>query len=164
MKLVSNLNYVLLCLCMSLFITACGGDKAPEETTPEMIVLNDDNITVFTLRFAKEYIHTLNKLISGFHEAKKSNSSYNFVLYRNKTWTPEYIERKHYYEAILKNNSAYIATSPVKPLFDKFSSLIFIGINLKNGLLDQDQDKLQKTMITIEEDKAVVKAIIKSAS
>lgn len=164
MKHLSSLKYLAFFLLISLFLTACGEqDKASEATSKvkEVLTLSNKNVSSFTKSFAKEYFQTLDNLVASFEAAKKNGKEYDFVNYRNRTWTPNFKERKDYYEAILKKNNTFVKEVGIKPLFEKFSGMLYIGIYLKNGLLDGDKEKLEKAFSTIEKDKKVVKSLTK---
>ncbi len=164
MKQLSNLKQFAFYLLISLFLTACGEqDKTASEPvkTKEVLTLNGKNISSFTKSFSKEYFSTLDNLVNSFETARDSGKEYEFVKYRNQTWTPNFKERKDYYEAILKKNNAFIKKVGIKPLFEKFSGMLYVGVYLKNGLLDGDKEKLEKAFSIIEKDKKVVKALSK---
>ena len=161
MKQLSSLKYLAFFLLIGLFLAACGEqDKAPPKAK-EVLTLSDENVSNFTKSFAKEYFQTLDNLITSFEAAKKNDKEYDFVNYRNQTWTPNFKERKDHYEAILKKNNTFIKKAGIKPLFEKFSGMLYVGVYLKNGLLDDDKEKLKKAFSIIEKDKKVVKSLSK---
>jgi hypothetical protein len=123
--------------------------------------LNDQNIKDFTIKMAMDYNDLLDSLLAEFNVANKARDEYRFVNFRNHTWTPNYIKQKDYYQNVLANNSIYLSKSPTRILFDKFEYLIYIGIELKNVLLDEDDVKLQEQLTAITKNKATVGELIK---
>lgn len=163
---IKHLLNILLIVTASLFLTACG--KSDQETNTDKAgsipTLNDANIKQFTSDFSIDYIETQKSLLASFHSHQKANDSFGFTQFRNLVWTPAYIEKKNYYQATLDKNRSYIATTSIKPLFLRFENLIYIGINLKNGLLDEDQELITETLAEAKADKKLVVKIAKSIS
>jgi len=135
-------------------------EKAVEKAKP-IIDLNDANVKQFTQSLSKDYIKVQKDLLDSFYSHKKAGDSYGFTQYRNLKWTPAYIEKKDYYQAVLDKNRAYITTAGIKPLFLRFENLIYIGINLKNGLLNDDQALLKTTLAEASADKKIVESFAK---
>lgn len=162
MKQLLKLNQLAFYLLISLFLTACGEqEKVVAEPVKEVLTLSNKNIKGFTKDFAKEYFSTLNSLVTSFKAAKKNDNKYDFINYRNRVWTPNYKERKDYYEAILEKNNTFIKNAGITPLFEEFSGIIYIGIYLKNGLMDDDNEKLKKASSLMKEGTKVVKNLSK---
>lgn len=153
---------ILFWLCLSLSLVSC--DKGPEKTAEEtksIIVLDDATVKQFTQSLSKDYIKTQQELLVAFNSYKKAGDIYGFTKFRNNKWTPAYIEKKDYYQAVLDKNRAYISTAGIKPLFLRFENLIYIGINLKNGLLNEDQELLKTTLAEAAADKKIVESFAK---
>jgi len=155
---------LLLMIVMSVFVTAC--NKASEDTEVKEVeisvpTLSDKNIREFSAKMAKDYNNNLNSLMDGYNQAKKVDNAYAFMSYRNNKWTPIYIKQKDYYQKVFEQNKSYLSHSASKPLFEKFEGLIYIGIDLKNAFLDEDKAKLQEVLAVINEDKKIVKSIVK---
>lgn len=161
-KLSSKLNYLFVCLFLSLFLVACG-DTATQEEVVEIPELNAANLDEFTLTFANTYLHTVETLLTEFKKHKKADTPHGFVQYRNHQWTPAYIEKKDYYLAVIEKNRAFLETTKVKPLFNKFDNLIYYGIDLKRSLLEKDRKLLDETVAALNEQEAIVATVIKSA-
>jgi hypothetical protein len=156
-------KHVFLMFVMGIFLVACNkssDDSEVAEVIVEVPTLNDQNIKEFTIKMAKDYNASLDSLVTEFNAAKKEGNEYQFVNYRNYTWTPNYIEKKDYYQNVLAHNSAYLSKSPTRILFDKFEYLIYTGIELKSVLLDEDNVKLQEQLAAITKDKAIVDGLI----
>ena len=158
-------NLLLLCLCLSLFLVGCSDNSTENDTAPgtEILELNADNIDAFTLSFANTYLETVNTLLTAFKKHKKADDAYGFTRYRNFQWTPKYIAKKDYYSAVIEKNSAFLETSKVKPLFNKFDNLIYYGIDLKRSLLEKDRKLLDETVAALKEQETIVNTVIKSA-
>ena len=164
----SKLNFLILGF-LSLFLVGCSDNSTEAETAPtsppvaEILELNADNIEEFTLTFADNYIETVDTLLIAFKKYKKADDPYGFAQYRNFQWTPKYIEKKDYYLAVIEKNRAFIETSKVKPLFNKFDNLIYYGIDLKRSLLNKDRKLLDETVAALNTQEAIVNTVIKSA-
>jgi len=153
---------LLVCLCLSLSLISCdkGSEKPTEEAKP-IIELNDGNVQQFTQSLAKDYAQIQKALLDAFYSHKKSGDSYGFTKFRNHSWTPNFVEKKDYYQAVLNKNRDYISTAGIKPLFLRFENLIYIGINLKNGLLNNDQDLMKETLAEAAADKKIIESLAK---
>lgn len=153
-----GLTFIAFFLFISLFLSACGeAEKEAIAIKKEITELSDKNKNSFVKRFTKEYSVTLNDLIASFDKARKSGKHYDFIRYRNHTWTPAYKKRKDHYQTVLEKNQAYILDNELSSLFKKFDSMIYIGIYLKNGLLNDDLKKIDKAFATAKKDHRVVK-------
>lgn len=166
--ILSQFNHlkILLLVLSPLVLISCQQQDTTEEQQqtndkPTIIEINDQNVEEFSIIFAEHYQLMLDELLHGFNEARNEDDSHVFVSYRNFHWTPKYIEKKEYYQLVLKKNQAYIARSPVKRLFDHFEQLIYIGLDLKHGLADNDETLLRKTFVIIDHDKQDIAAILK---
>jgi hypothetical protein len=85
---------------------------------------------------------TRNDLLNQFKVFKKANTLYGFTQYKSDNWAPNDIE----------NNKASL-----KSLLLRLDTLLVIGINLKNVLLDSD-DQLQRfTYAPIRADHTVIR-------
>jgi len=142
---------------LSLSLFGCDtADNKEVSVTKEITTLTDKNIKTFTKTLLKDYVEARSELLAQFKTFKKANDKYGFAKYRNHTWTPKYIEKKEYYNAVLDENRAYIDKAGVKPLFLRFENLLYIGVNLKNSLLNDDDELLQTTYAEIKEDHATI--------
>ncbi len=151
---------ILLALCLSFTLTSCSKEDATEKAKPA-IVLNDTNIKQFTHTLAKDYANIQKTLLDAFYSHQKSGDAHGFTQFRNTTWTPAFIEKKAYYQAVLNTNRDYITKKSIKPLFLRFENLIYIGINLKKGLLNEDQDLIKLTLEEAAADKKIVLSLAK---
>jgi len=159
-----SLRYALLGIFISLFLVACDNDVELKSSVPDFIlVLNDDNMHEFTVRFAHDYLNTLENLVNASTHYRLADDGDGLTTYRNQQWTPLYIEKKYYYQAVLQKNKPNIYRASIDPLFDKFDRLINISVNLKHAVLDRDDDRWQQTLAMIKRDKQVVTALIKSS-
>jgi len=135
-------------------------EKAVEKAKP-IIELNDTNVKKFTQSLTIDYVNTQKALIDAFYSHKKSGDSFGFTQFRNHKWTPNFVEKKDSYQAVLDKNRDYISKVGIKPLFLRFENLIYIGINLKNGLLNNDQDLMKATLAEAAADKKIVESFAK---
>jgi len=144
---------------MSLFLAACDKSSQDTEKAKPIPTLSDANIKQFKVNFYNDYAKTQKALLDKFYSHQKAGDSYGFTQFRNVVWTPKFIEKKDAYQAILDKNRKYIDTTSIKPMFLRYENLIYIGINLKNGLLDGDQELLKTTLAEAAADKKIIKAI-----
>ncbi len=154
-----SLKSIFLWLFLSIFISACGQKTGSEKA--EIPQLDDSNIHAFSFSLGKNYYSTSNKLLVAFKAHKQSGDSYAFTQFRNNTWTPAYIKEKKFYQAVYQKNKAYINSSNAKPLFLAYENLIYIGVDLKNSLLDKNFELEKKALVSLRQDKATIKAILK---
>jgi len=151
-----------LWLCISLALVSC--DKAPDgadKAAEPIITLSNENVKEFSRTLAKDYVKRQKELLDSFYSHKKSGEAYGFTQYRNYTWTPEFIEKKKYYQAVLDNNRSFISEKSIKPLFLRFENLIYIGLNLKNGLLNGDEELMKSTLAEAAADRSTIISIAK---
>ncbi|MBL1321354.1 MAG: hypothetical protein COA63_009900 [Methylophaga sp.] len=153
-----SLKAIFLWLCLSFFIVACG--QKPSAEKAEMPQLNDSNIHAFSLSLSKDYYNTVDKLITAYKSHKQSDDSYGFTQFRNNTWTPAYIKEKKFYQSVYQQNKAYINASNTKPLFLAYENLIYIGVDLKNSLLNKNGDLEKEALASLKQDKTSIKAIL----
>lgn len=158
-----------LLLMFCLWLSACDQlDLTPKPSTPtktsnDLVELNTDNIDTFTIEFAQTYLNTLNDLLVAFKKYNNPDSSYQFVQFRNNQWTPQYIKNKNHYQAILQNNASFLKQSTTQPLFDHFEGLIYIGLDLKKGLLDNKPALIKQALKKAKRDRLQVNAILEQA-
>lgn len=151
---------LLVWICLSIILTACNNnDSSGEKPAQAVTQLNSSNIAAFTSSFKKDYDDNLNALLKEFKLAQQNNDEYSFVDYRNNKWTPAYISKKNFYAKVYEDNSTYLKTSPITPLFNHFENLIYIGLELKNGLLDKDQDAINRALADAKAQQKSVHAI-----
>ncbi len=152
-----QLIQLFLLLIITATTTACNEPPPAEPVLKiETIVLNKSNINSFKRELLQDYVSNRNDLLNQFKAFKKEGNPHGFVQYRNYEWTPHYIEKKDYYQVVLKKNKAYIEKASIKPLFLKFDNLLIIGVNLKNALLDSDDELLKSTYAQIKADHTVI--------
>lgn len=158
---------LLLMLC--LWLSACDQlDLTPKpssltNTSNDLIQLNSNNIDTFTIEFAQTYLSTLNELLVAFKKYNNPDSSYQFVQFRNNQWTPQYIKNKNHYQAVLQHNASFLEQSTSRPLFDHFEGLIYIGLDLKKGLLDGRPALIKQALKKAKRDRLQVNAILEQA-
>ncbi|MDC9725639.1 MAG: hypothetical protein PSN44_06975 [Gammaproteobacteria bacterium] len=157
-----RITAIVFWLFIGLALISC--DSGPEKTAgqvEQITVLNDENIKQFTQAIANDYVSTQKDLLDAFYSYQKSGESYGFVKFRNHTWTPAFIKKKTHYQTVYKENSDFISKNSIKPLFLSFENLIYIGIGLKNGLLDNDDEKIKAALAEAAADKKVVLSLAK---
>lgn len=144
-----------------LILTACNNNSSTNtvesSTIPE---LNQANVAAFSSRLKQDYDTSLESLLQQFDVAQNNNDSYSFVDYRNNKWTPVYINKKDFYAAVSEKNKDYLTSSPIAPMFDYFEHLIYIGLDLKNGLLDNDQHMIEQALLDAKTHQKAVHALV----
>ncbi len=116
--------------------------SAPVEPAP---VIDQSNAKSFLKKLAADYLTLANSLQAKADFYKKNNDIHGFLTYRNREWTPNYTARKLFYEKTLQQNKSYLSQQKLEKPFDVFSSLIYIGLDIKHGLQNSDQQKLEST-------------------
>jgi hypothetical protein len=165
---ITTTKNIVIFLLISIFLSACGeptssaGDEANSKASTAPLKLSKDNIDEFTLTFANTYLDMVDTLVSEFMKYKEANDAYGFIRYRNYYWTPAYTEQKDYYQQVIKDNRAYLESSKINPLFNKFDNLIYYGIDLKHALLEKDKKLLDETLAHLDKQETIVKHVIKS--
>lgn len=141
-----------------IFLVGCS-DESTQDSATTIPTLNDSNINSFTEKLTADYLDMSDRLLHAFKQAKKSGNANFFIEYRNNTWTPAYIPQKDYYTEVFKKNKAFLAKVDAGALFARYENLIYVGLDLKNGLLNQDQDRIQLALAEAAKDKALVSKI-----
>ncbi len=152
-------------IALSVAVTGCNEqnkDTTSKAENPTIPVLNKTNIRAFSLNLQQDYDLSLNSLIEQFNLAQENGDSYSFVSYRNHKWTPVYMEKKDFYAAVFNQNKAYLETSSIAPLFNLFESLIYVGLNLKHGLLDNDKTVIEQALADAKNEQTLVHSIVAS--
>jgi len=157
----NHLLTIFLSLCLSITLVSCDKSEKIVEKEKPIPVLNDDNVKQFTLALANDYEKTQKELLDGFYRYKKAGDSYGFTKFRNGDWTPAFIQKKDYYQAVLNKNRSYITRKALKPAFLRFENLLYIGLSLKNGLLNDDQEMIQAALVEAKADKKLVEFVAK---
>lgn len=152
---------ITLVLVLSL-LTACSDSNQQDKVTASTAIeLDDSNINTFTVKTAKKYQTLASKLFKAFEQAQKANDEHSFIDYRNNVWTPKYIEYKQYLQKTQQSNKAYLADkTTTNRLFDAYENLIYIGLDLKNGLLNKDDEQIANAYKAYKKDQKNIKAIL----
>jgi hypothetical protein len=150
---------LLYALSICLLLSSCG-DNSATSSASDTVTLNQSNIKQYAHQIAEDYSSQLNNLLSGYNKARQSGESFDFIQYRNSVWTPAYIKKKEFYDELLADNKPFLSSHPASDLFVLFDSLIYIGIDLKNGLLDNDPERANKALARAKEAKSTVLAIL----
>jgi hypothetical protein len=145
-----------------IFLTACGQDQ---EKTPEKkvaLVLSKENVRNVILNMGKDYDQNMTSLLTHFDLAKNNKNEHHFIEYRNREWSPKYIEEKNFYSEIYSKNVAFIEKNQLTPIFHHFENLIFVGLHLKHGLINKDDALIEKTLGEAKAEQNEVHTIVKS--
>lgn len=156
-----SVKSLFLWFSLSLILVACGQEPSSEKVEKiDIPQLNNGNIHAFSVALSKEYFNTTSSLITAFNSHKQAGKHFEFTQFRNNTWTPAYIKEKRFYQSVYKKNKGFINSGNTKPLFLAYENLIYIGIGLKNSLLDQDIALEKEAMSSLEQDKATINTIL----
>lgn len=157
----SNFRF-LIWIGLSLVLTACDRGSTNSDTTERATIpeINAATVGRFSSDFKQDYDDSLNTLLQQFESAQKKDDAYSFVDFRNNKWTPVYINKKNFYSAVFEQNENYLKSSAIAPLFDRFDNLIYIGINLKNGLLNNDNGLIGQTLAEAKADQELAHSIV----
>jgi hypothetical protein len=160
-----TVKYLFFWICISLFLVSCDKEATDPKIAKQVTIpiLDDSNVKEFTLNFAHDYYSQLEDLVNTLNTYQQSGDSFGFVRYRNNVWTPKYIAKKDFYHNVLEQNQVYVSKTTIKPLFDRFENLIYIGINLKNAFLDDNKVLMTETLTEISHDKEIVGSVLKSS-
>jgi hypothetical protein len=153
---------VSILVFFALFLTSCDDSSAPTLQTPKqhkLAELGNSNINAYTNEMVNNYIKIQNELIQHYQQAKQKNKPYEFIQYRNQTWTPEYISLKNKYSRDYEHNASFLKDQPSAPLFTVYENLIYIGLDLKNGLLENDEARQQSAMEAAQKDRELALSI-----
>jgi len=151
---------LIFSLLIMMLFTACDQSSPNKTTTLAIPTLDNGTVKTFAIKFQEDYDKQLNSLLTQFDRAYKNNDSYSFTDFRNNKWTPAYIKHKNFYAEVYNQNKDFLKTSQITPLFQRFESLIYIGINLKNGLLDSDKTLIEQTLTEAKADQKLVHSIV----
>ena len=149
-------------MLFTLFLIGCDNADSPAPHSPKQnkaTELSSKNINEYANEMANNYINIQQKLLKHYQQAKQSNNTYDFIQYRNHKWTPEYISLKTRYSRDFEHNKAFLEKQVSAPLFTLYENLIYIGLDLKNGLLEDDQARQQTALEEAEQDKQLAISI-----
>ena len=152
---------IVIGLYLSFSLVACDSNGQVEAKIKPIPIINDTNINQFTQTLHNDYVAIQKDLLNAFYRYQKSADSHGFVQFRNYEWTPTYIEKKNYYQMILNKNRSYLTRQALNPAFISFENLIYIGLSLKNGLLNDDQQMIKTTLAEAKADKKQVAFILR---
>nr|WP_320167235.1 hypothetical protein [uncultured Methylophaga sp.] len=151
-----------LLMLFTLLLMGCDDTNAPSPQTPkqhQLTELSQKNINAYTNEMVSNYIKIQDQLIQHYQQAKQNNNIFEFIQYRNHTWTPEYISLKNKYSRDFKHNEPFLNGQPSAPLFTIYENLIYIGLDLKNGLLEDDEVRQQSALEAAKEDRELAISI-----
>jgi hypothetical protein len=151
--------HILFISLLMLVLAGCSSSENEQEKSAVNINLTNKNIVSFSQRISDDYFTNINALFQAYQKAALSDKPHEFVNYRNGTWTDNYISKKNYYSKVYETNEKFIISSPIKPLFEEFENLIYIGLDLKNGLLNADQARISNAYSETKQAKLKINSI-----
>ncbi|SFK03428.1 hypothetical protein [Methylophaga sulfidovorans] len=158
-KLMHPLLKISISMLFMLLLMGCDNANSPAPNSPKQhkaTELSSKNINEYANEMANSYISIQEQLLKHYQQAKQSNNTYDFIQYRNHKWTPEYMSMKTRYSRDFEHNKAFLEKQPSAPLFAIYENLIYIGLDLKNGLLEDDEARQKTALEEAEKDKQQV--------
>lgn len=158
-KLMHPFLQISISMLFMLLLMGCDNANSPAPHSPKQnkaTELSSKNINEYANEMANSYISIQEQLLKHYQQAKQSNNTYDFIQYRNHKWTPEYMSMKTRYSRDFEHNKAFLEKQPSAPLFAIYENLIYIGLDLKNGLLEDDEARQKTALEEAEKDKQQV--------
>jgi hypothetical protein len=161
MKSTKLFRTLILGLFFTFFLSGCN-ESADTSSSITIVIptLTNGSIKAFIHSLSKDYSATSSNLVTAYNSYKNSGDSFGFTQFRNQKWTPAYMEKKRYYQAVYKQNKTYITSNNLTPLFLAYENLIYIGINLKNSLLDNNSALEKEALTSLKKDQATILKIL----
>lgn len=143
-------SFASACLLLGLlFSVGC----AEEEQAPQGYKVTELNQVEFVREITADYLRLTDQIQLQYRVHKKTDDNDGYVLYRNQQWTPEYIDLKRKYEAVLNQSRAYVYRHQLDNLFDRFFDLHKLALHLKHSLQDKDWKLEQQAMKRLARDR-----------
>lgn len=164
MKPISRLRAIIfsvLFACLSgEVLTGCGKEESAETQTINIQQIDPANQQAFVRQMVNRYLILSNQLQSHYQQFKAADDVDGFILYRNNSWTLDYIEMKTAYEKVFYDHKAYIYRQQLDGLFDYFFGLQKLSVHLKHSLQDKDWQLEQQVMAKLVKNQADVNAYL----
>ncbi len=158
-KALTNLIYGLIFILFTFSLAGCSSSESEQAKTVNITSLSNKNIVSFSQKISNDYFSNINALLKAYNKASLSNDSHAFITYRNGTWTDNYIKQKNYYSKVYEANKNFIKDNSIEPLFIEFENLIYIGLDLKNGLLETDKARINNALSETKKAKLSINSI-----
>jgi hypothetical protein len=141
-----------LLMASLLFLSGCQQETKSSVMAEPVPVIDQKNAKAFLKKLAEDYLILANALKAQSVFYENNNDLDGFIAYRNKDWTPNYASRKLFYEETLKQNHPYLSQHKLEKPFNVFSSLIYVGLDIKHDLQKSDNKALNKDYKQLETD------------
>jgi hypothetical protein len=122
--------HILFISLLMLVLAGCSSSENEQEKSAVNINLTNKNIVSFSQRISDDYFTNINALFQAYQKAALSDKPHEFII-----------------------------SSPIKPLFEEFENLIYIGLDLKNGLLNADQARISNAYSETKQAKLKINSI-----
>jgi hypothetical protein len=144
---------------LSIFLIGC--DKAEDPVSKEdprlkIVKLTKNNINAYSRQIARNYLDKQKSLLEAYQTAKKNDDVHSFVRFRNQEWSEDYVALRQAYTKVFKLNKEFLKTQPSAPLFGLYENLMYIGLDLKNGLLENDEARQKKAIEAAKQERQMV--------
>lgn len=154
---------LLLLLSASSFLTGCTDESTEINSAAPLEQITEATQQEFVRQMVTEYLVLSDQLLARYQGFKGAEDAHGFILFRNKTWTPDYMAAKTRYQELLHKQKAYIYRNQLDGLFDRFMNLQKLALHLKHSLQDQDWPLEQQAIERLSLDKSDVLGYLKVA-
>ena len=136
----------------ALLLSGCNDDSQ----VPQGYQINEINQIDFVREISADYLRLSEQIQVQYLRYKLSGDTDAYMAYRNQQWTPEYIDLKRKYEAVLNKSKAYVYRHQLDNLFDRFFDLQELALHLKHSLQKKDWELERQAMKRLARDKGEV--------
>lgn len=151
-----------LLIGLAVLLSAGCHDSSEVPSPAPVLELDTTDPQAFVRHIVSEYLVISEELVAQYQLFKETEDTQGFILFRNNSWTPAYIESKTHYNKILFNHKAYIYRQQLDGLFDIFFGLQPLSVLLKRSLLQQDWDLEQQAIARISADRLLMMKYLKA--
>lgn len=146
-------KFLLLFVVFFGLLAGCQSEVSSKASPPKAPpTINQTNDLAFIKKLANDYLQLAQDLETQSNYFESQNDLDGFLSYRNKEWTPNYMSKKLFYDKSFEKNATYISQQKLGKPFEVFSSLIYIGLDLKHGLQNEDATLLAKAYKLLKKD------------
>lgn len=153
-----DLSYLRTTFLILLTLSLFGCSSEEQIHTREVFVLNEENQQTFVRSMVGEYLITVDTLVEKFEELAPDNRYDDFVDFRNRNWTPTYIDSNRFYQSMLHKNKAFVYRHQLDLLFERYNNLQQLSVHLKHSLRDNDKDLRDQVYAQLKSDRQTVNA------
>ena len=154
--------FILVWLLPTLFVlTGCTEEPADISQAPSIKQITEASQQEFVRQMVTEYLTFTDQISAKYQAYKSADDVQGFILYRNNSWTPDYMTAKARYQDLLQKQKAYIYRHQLDGLFDRFMNLQKLALHLKHSLQNHDWTLEQQAIKRLSQDKSDVVSYLK---